>query len=421
MQTRWQRWCALSIVVHGALVAVAVRAAPPRGASVDVRAPVSVEFDAPAMPTPDGAGDGRGPQRTPDARHERLGGARDGQNVDSDNRGEGGDARSAERARMMAARAEGVNLDARQMDSFDRTQEQRIRTARTRASPQDDRRTPNPADDPWVATGDGILLVRLTPSPAMPAEGPRAPTHTRTAAGDAREAVITPTDPTPAAISAHHAGALAQTAAGVRRATGASPNTAGPMQTQRAAIAQGHASTTADQASERPSDDDDAAMLAATLMRAHVNASSQQGPVRADGVGGVGGGGAPGSGGGLGRGGVARPSGDGDGALSLDTGDGRYVRYFGLVRRRIASLTADAFPYDEALQLRQGTVIVTFTIESSGRVRDVTVVRASGVSRYDANVRRALTGATMPPLPASFGRTSLLIRAPIAFLNPVVR
>ena len=75
----------------------------------------------------------------------------------------------------MAARAERVNLDERLLDADHGVQEQRIATARRRASPQDDRRTPNPDEDPWVSTGDGVLLLRVPHATARPAAGAAAP------------------------------------------------------------------------------------------------------------------------------------------------------------------------------------------------------------------------------------------------------
>ena len=100
-----------------------------------------------------------------------LGGIAHRQNLDAEQPGERGDGRSLERGRQMAARAERVNLDERLLDADHGVQEQRIATARRRASPQDDRRTPNPDEDPWVSTGDGVLLLRVPHATALPTEG----------------------------------------------------------------------------------------------------------------------------------------------------------------------------------------------------------------------------------------------------------
>ncbi len=424
MRPRWNWWLTASLAVHATLMTVAATVVPSRGRAPAHTSQTTIEFDAPAPAeqTP-GVASGPGHAASPADPSQRYGGSRAAQNVSSDNRGERGDGRSFEPARMLAARTDGVNLDARQLNSLDRTQEQRIRTSRERGSPQDDRRTPNPADDPWVASGHGILLVRMTESPAMPGEGALVRRGEASNAGDPTVHRTAQVEPPPAITpgSERRAGAQPRVAAGVRDGRDGAAQAAAPVAFQRPAVDRGHASTTADQDAVRPEDDADAALLAASLMRAHVNAAAQEGPVRAQGSGGVGGGGSPGSGGGIGRGGVARAFGDGDGVLSIETGDSRYVRYFGQVRRRIYQLTERAFPYDEALRLNQGTVIVTFVIERDGHVRDVAVQRRSGVARHDANVRTALAAATMPPIPASLGRERLAIRAPVEFLNPVVR
>jgi TonB family protein len=193
------------------------------------------------------------------------------------------------------------------------------------------------------------------------------------------------------------------------------------MRTQRPTLAQGHASTTADEAARRPDDDDDSALLAASLQRAFVSATVQQCAARAEGVGGAGGGGAPGSGGGVGRGGRAAVLGDGDGWVSLSSDDARYMRYLIEVRRRIEPLWADAFPHAEALRMRQGTVILQFVIAADGSVREPAVRRRSGVDAFDANVLAAVRSARLPPIPAALGVESLRIRAPFEFRNPLVR
>jgi TonB family protein len=97
------------------------------------------------------------------------------------------------------------------------------------------------------------------------------------------------------------------------------------------------------------------------------------------------------------------------------------VRYFAQLRRRIYQATERAFPHEEALRLRQGTVIVHFAIARDGSVSEVTVQRPSGIDAYDDNVREALSHLRMPPIPASLGNDRLAIRAPVAFVSPVVR
>ncbi len=424
MKAHWSHWCAASVAVHAVMMGALSTARPilsPRGTTASLRSvSIPLEVVAAATPAPARATDGAPPlpTMTPDA----LGGIAHRQNLDAEERGERGDGRSLERGRQMAARAERVNLDERLLDADHRVQEQRIATARRRASPQDDRRTPNPDDDPWVSTGDGVLLLRVPHASALPSAGAAAPSVSTAAmrAGPAPVGAVLP-NAVWVGPGGGHRDLQAQPRTGIAGADGVRNRVAGPVATQRPSVNPGHASTTSDRLSARTSDDADSALLATSMLRDHLNASVQDGPRRAVGEGGVGGGGAPGSGGGVGRGGVARPLGDGDGWIALGTEDARYIRYLHEVRRRLQPLWRDAFPYDEALRLRQGTVVLQFVIMRDGSVRSPAVSHRSGVDRFDANVLAAIIGAHLPPIPDSLGHQELRIRAPFEFRNPVVR
>jgi TonB family protein len=379
---------------------------------------VVVELAPPADPVPTATAARPEAPTAPDA----LGGIAHRQNLDAEQPGERGDGRSLERGRQMAARAERVNLDERLLDADRGVQEQRIATARRRASPQDDRRTPHPDEDPWVSTGDGVLLLRVPHAAAPPAAGAAAPTVATVAmrAGPAPAGEALP-DAVFVGPGRGDRDLRAQPRSGVAGADGSRARAAGPVATQRPSVNQGHASTTSDRMAPRTSDDADAALLATAMLRDHLNASVQDGPRRAVGEGGVGGGGAPGSGGGVGRGGAARSLGDGDGWIALGTEDARYIRYLHEVRRRLQPLWRDAFPSDEALRLRQGTVVLQFVIARDGSVHATAVSRRSGVDRFDANVLAAVSRAHLPPIPAALGHQELRIRAPFEFSNPIVR
>ena len=174
MQSRLKWWWTASIVAHASLMTVAATTIPRRTTHAPPVARVDFEYPPAPVDAPTaGAEHGAGRSAAPDERAQRLGGARSAQNVSADNPGERGDGRSLEAARRLAARADGVNLDPRLVNNLGATQEQRIRTARERASPQDDRRTPNPAEDPWVASSHGLLLVRMTDAPTPPRARPR--------------------------------------------------------------------------------------------------------------------------------------------------------------------------------------------------------------------------------------------------------
>lgn len=362
-----------------------------------------------------------------------LGGAHSAQNIDAERRGERGDGLSREPGRLLADRAAGVNLSPLTMNTLRADQEHRLRTASVRESPQHRRATPNAGYDPWIASSHGVLLFRLAPSRELPEvgaamrAGPATPAGSFSDATRAERRADETIDPSGElqinrAQRAETAGALERPAAGIARGlAGHRPRVAGPAAFGRASIEQGHASTTAPVEAERPRDTIDAEALATTLMRNALAASVQSGPREGDGRGGVGGGGDPGSGGDRGAGGRARPYGEGDGWISLDAPDARYLRYFQQVRRSLDPLWEHAFPRDEMLQLRQGTVIVRFTIAADGRVRGVHVTRRSGVDRFDQNVATAIAGAQLPPIPPALQRSELRISAPFVFHNPIVR
>ncbi|MBL8604261.1 MAG: TonB family protein [Myxococcales bacterium] len=406
-------WWLLSLLVHGTILAVGARvtAKAPRPAS-PLRSEALVSFDAPAT-----AVSGDAPIAGRSAPLVR-GGSRSAQNLNADRAGGGGDGQSLTAGRLLAPRAERVNLENREANAVGATQEQRIRTARDRASPQDERRTPNPNEDPWLGTGDGVFLFRLRPAPEAPREGastqrpPREPgaAETPLAQGD-----------TPRQSPLPAPGATPRPPDGVTPQGSTTRARTGPSRTGRPVLLAGHASTSADVATPTPRDNLEADLLAASLLRNATVASVQDGPRRGAGEGGAGGGGDPGSGAEVGRGGRARAYGEGAGWYSLDDADPRFARYFAEIRRRLRPLWADAFPREEALRLRQGTVILGFVIERDGAVRGVEVQRRSGVDAFDANVLRAISGARLPPIPPSLGWSSLRVRAPFEFRNPAVR
>jgi TonB family protein len=423
----WRWYWSLSLVVHSGLIATGLATSHPRARAGQAASLGPVEFDIVAAPAPPGAPPTPGLTRvalaaTP-VQPEPLGGAQSTQNLDADERGERGDGRSLERGRLLAARAEAVNLSAVGMNTLREVQEHRLHTARDRASPQDRRSTPNPGYDPWIASAGGILLYRLPRADQVPAPGALVPAGPAVALGAAPppsrpllegpDAIVTAPSPL---------GGARRPASGiVAGIEGHASRVAGPSADGHASIERGHASTTADQAEPRPRDDVDAETLASNYLQNSISASVHAGPVAAPGAGGVGGGGAAGSGGGHDEGGRARPFGEGHGWLSLAAPDSRYMMYFQEVSRRLYPLWANAFPREAALRLEQGTVILHFVIESDGRVTDVQVARHSGVNDFDHNVRNAVASARLPPIPAELGASSLRVSAPFIFRNPIVR
>jgi protein TonB len=172
----------------------------------------------------------------------------------------------------------------------------------------------------------------------------------------------------------------------------------------------------------RPSDDVDAEQEVATTLRSLVHASASGGRV-GDGRGGVGGGGDPGAGG-RGDGSHPRPLGPGDGAwFDLDSRDPRLLPYFRSLHKKIDPLWLNAFPKSALMDLKQGTVILEFTIAADGTLQvSWPPVRPSGIDEFDRNCADALRRASpVPPVPKELGRATLRVRAPFVASNPIVK
>ena len=177
----------------------------------------------------------------------------------------------------------------------------------------------------------------------------------------------------------------------------------------------------------RPNDTVDSDQEVASLVRSQVHASFAGGLV-GEGRGGSNGPGAdPGAGGAQGRGSTSRALGSGDGdVFDWYTSDPMLVPYFRKIHAKVDPLWRDAFPKSALLELKQGTVIIEFTIAADGSAK-VTwpPLRPSGVEEFDWNCAEAIRRASpFEPIPAALremGRSSLRIRAPFVAKNPVVK
>jgi TonB family protein len=105
------------------------------------------------------------------------------------------------------------------------------------------------------------------------------------------------------------------------------------------------------------------------------------------------------------------------------TSDPRVLLYFRQVHARLDPLWADAFPKSAIVELKQGTVILEFTISADGHaVVSWPPLRPSGIEEFDRNCAEAVRrAAPFPPIPASLGVRSLTVRAPFVFNNPIVK
>jgi TonB family protein len=177
----------------------------------------------------------------------------------------------------------------------------------------------------------------------------------------------------------------------------------------------------------RPHDTVDSDQEVASIVQSQVHASF------AGGLEGAGRGGSngpssdPGAGGTQGRGSSARPLGSGDGdVFDWYTSDPMLLPYFRKIHAKVNPLWVNAFPKSAMLELKQGTVIIEFTIAADGSAR-VTwpPLRPSGIEEFDKNCADAIRRASpFEPIPAALregGRTSLRIRAPFVAKNPIVK
>lgn len=426
MNPSWRCWFGISVLAHATLVAVGYATTVRSTAFGVSSSTIAVEVLLPkATPANTTFSPVHGSPSSPsEDLTATLGGARNAQNLHTRDPGQRGDGRSPESGQLLAVRSDGINLSPDLMNNTAVMQQHRLRTARHRTSPQDRRSTPHPGYDPWIASTDGILLFRVRYAPDVPARGATVPDGLAVSRGSSH---LPSPPPSPAASEGHPprslgtAGAMPRPNAGIASGTGYVHHVAGPSARGRASIEQGRASTTSEQTSERPQDTVDAEALATHLLRNALATTLHAGPTRAPGRGGVGGGGLPGSGGGQDTGGHARPHGEGEGWISLTAPDERYVRYYQAVRREIDRAWADAFPREEMLRLRQGTVILRFVIEADGRLRDVSIQRRSGIDAFDRNVASAIASVRVPPIPPELGRSEIRVQHAFVFRNPIVR
>ena len=173
----------------------------------------------------------------------------------------------------------------------------------------------------------------------------------------------------------------------------------------------------------RPKDNVDSDQEVATTVRSLLHASTAGG-APGDGQGGNGGGGDPGAGGTSGAGSHAAVLGVGAGEIfNFWTSDPRLVSYFRQLHAKIDPLWANAFPKSAIYDLKQGTVILQFTVSASGQVAvSWPPVRPSGIDEFDRNCADAIRrAAPLPPIPPELGVTSLTIRAPFVASNPIVK
>ncbi len=106
-------------------------------------------------------------------------------------------------------------------------------------------------------------------------------------------------------------------------------------------------------------------------------------------------------------------------ALWLNTRDLRYLDYFQQIYRKVHPLWS--FPKHLEVLLEQGDVLIRFTVQANGSVRNVKVIKSSGYQQFDQVVLAAIhKAAPFGPIPGSLGER-LDIIAPFEFSNPMIR
>jgi TonB family protein len=345
--------------------------------------------------------------------------------LDANGAGHGGDAATRERALNLADRDERARLSPDSLSRLDRDQLQRLRVARVRLSWEDRRSTLHPAELTLIANGPGSVRERRPTSSSDPSRG-----ALESPLANARGSLLGSPAPTSEGLDAFRA------VGGETRGSfdgspglglldgrpGVDHRASAPVGSARPAVMLGPVSIPSTLRGS-PKDDVDSEQEVATQVRSLVHASTAGGVVGA-GEGGTGGGGAAGAGGATGAGSRALPLGLGEGNVyDYWTSDPRLVSYFRSIHAKIDPLWANAFPRSALLELKQGTVIIEFTVMADGRAEVAwPPLRASGVDEFDRNCADAIRrAAPFPPIPAELGLTSVRIRAPFAADNPIVK
>jgi TonB family protein len=119
--------------------------------------------------------------------------------------------------------------------------------------------------------------------------------------------------------------------------------------------------------------------------------------------------------------------GDGQGdVFDFYTSDPMLLPYFRKLKSKIDPLWANAFPKSAMLELKQGTVILEFTVTADGHVKVAwPPIRPSGIDEFDRNCADAIRRAgPFEPIPQALkdrGYSQLRIRAPFEARNPIVK
>jgi TonB family protein len=344
--------------------------------------------------------------------------------LDTGTPGRGGDEQVTAPALNLADADERMRLSPDLLSRLDRDQLQRLRVARVRQSWENRRATTHPTELTLLVTGPASRLERRPAAGLEPSRGALESPSASVRGGDlgvrAREWAEDAERRSGGAELGSLRGAPGTGVADGR--PGVDHRASAPIGSARPDVTRGPVAVPANEPA-RPRDDVDSDQEVRTTVRSLVHASTAGG-APGEGIGGTGGGGEAGAGGGAGAASHARPMGVGEGDIfDFWTNDPRLLPYFRQLHARIDPLSANAFPKSALLELKQGTVILLFTVYADGRVQvQWPPVRPSGIDEFDRNCADAIRrAAPLPPIPRELGVTSLTIRAPFVENNPIVK
>jgi TonB family protein len=353
-----------------------------------------------------------------------FGGATKAQ-LDDSRHGRGGGPTTTDRPTNLSDRDERIHLTPDPMNRLDLDQQQRIKSAKDRATREDRRASKEPMELSFLASGDGERAERRTPAKSDPSRGARmsaSPSAQGSTLGVANPANADAAEQ--ATPGSDRDGAQASAPGlGVHDARAGNEHRAGAhVMHARPAVVLAAVSVPATR-NGRPRDDIESDQEVATTLRSIVHASTAAGAA-GDGTGGVTGAGDPGAGGTIGAGSTGRPVGPGDNEWwDLNTNDPRLLPYFRRIHQKLDPLWANAFPLRAALDLRQGTVIFAVTISANGEARvEWPPARPSGIPEFDRNCYEAIKKASpFDPIPEALGTSELHVRMPFDEQNPIVK
>jgi TonB family protein len=371
--------------------------------------------------------------RSEDAPELMPGGITSDQNIDARERGRGGERTGASSFIMLVPRASTITLSDAPMNAQGIGQTQRIDTARDRATSEDRRATPHPADDAFLASGSGVHRERRPVATVDARAGARAPLAAALARTPREETAVSMSDP--GSLSRQddsremegrpREGSNRESPGrGILRGQGDRPSERAHVAFGRPSVDEGRAATTSESRDGPVRDDANAELLATQMRQSVVEASPRRGEDIGSGLGGTDARGAPGTGRDSREGGRAHALGPGTGSWdALDTSDGRYRRWFVQMRRRIEN--ALVFPRERAIAMDQGTSVYVVVVRRDGTLAGTPqLIRSSGFRDLDGAALSAIRrNVPFSPLPDDLvpGRSSIEVRLPIEFSNPMIR